>query len=1291
MTSHPSSPGTMRARISAEDIVLYANRALAVYLGVSKEELIGTPLEVLAGCCEGEMAACFQRPEGGRQSNRLVADASGRVFEIRTSSESGVLDIILDEVTTAAAVSGVLAGVTGTLVDDLNEEELRTVRQPEKRYITIGFTLLREMNAFAEKLPPGEVRQVVDSFLEEAADATIEAGCTVGSVSGESITGIYGAPRHFLDHPLRAVKAACDILRKGAALHAGFTLQGRELPPCSIGLWTGETVIGTFGSGVSRHYGALGSPVELAGRLARLARPGEILLPEHTLTHLLRVLPEGWSHLRAESENGPDLSDFQWVGDEIVPVPDHLRKILYLVGPSIEDNPDGAEYIMEYLWALRVEGRGGAVPILRVWRPAAVGDGLELGSDNVVASSPVETLGKYKLHEVIGTGGMGRVWRGTDRFGNNVAIKVLHGQGTPAESQIRRFRREAEVMARLAHRNICRVFEMNEFEGMLYIAMEYVDGLTLSDLLYAENTSSSSTPRNAPDLGTLIRSLRDEKSARDSLVRESPAGPEDAGATEEPAPERPEETLVLPVEQTLKIFLGVCEAVQFAHEHGVLHRDLKPGNILLREDGEPLVADFGLAKLSSDDGTQSLSLSGHVVGTLENMPPEQAESSKDVDERADVYALGTILYQMLTGRRHFRATGNIVNDAQLLKTHEPPRLRQFNPKIDPDLEIITLKALRNNPDARYRSVSALRADVERFRRGEVITAKPVSAVDLVRKLVRRNRAVTAVTLAAIVLITATVVGAVWSLTNQLAREQSARREAEEARREAETHKGFAEEKRKEAEAKEQAADEERRRAEALLAQKEAAEKEAEAARARSEVLRAETEAERELRLEAERRASAKDDLLASTQQQIADMEAATRARDGVRPDEQVPAFSRPRDFAPRDREAAFAARRALGEAMSILNFEMSPFELQSSERNPQRILDRLSRAIDLVSASLLVEPRFAPAWVMQGRLYLGALEFARAEAAFERAAQLRGNDPGIEGDDDVPGLRDLASGLATGTQTDPARAATLLEASSNPGDQAAGRLMAFFAGKTALPRRSNPMDSPLGRTPRAPELALEVMVANNLGTPPRLESDPLDPSAETSSLRIEGGAANLAALKGLPIKRVEAPGASELDWETLGTFPLESLDITGATLGSIPATLRSGPRIRTLLLGDSRITSLEAARRMPQLETLDLSSAEVRDLSPLVNCRRLRYLDVSGADRAGLRVLLNLPLESLTISPLLITDKDSLNALRGHRTLRSLRTPADPETHLPAAFWKKWDAGAYNVSHGPGENPPDGP
>ena len=211
----------------------------------------------------------------------------------------------------------------------------------------------------------------------------------------------------------------------------------------------------------------------------------------------------------------------------------------------------------------------------------------------------------------------------------------------------------------------------------------------------------------------------------------------------------------------------MCDAVQFAHEHGVLHRDLKPGNILLREDGEPLVADFGLAKLKSSEGSRRSHLTGHVVGTLENMAPEQAESSKDVDERADVYSIGTILYQMLTGRRHFEATGNIVNDGQALKTHEPGRLRTFNAQIHPDLEIITLKALRNDPAERYRNVAALRADIDHYRRGEVISAKPVSLVDLLKKLVVRNKVVSGVIGASVFVIVSGALVSIYFLNARL--------------------------------------------------------------------------------------------------------------------------------------------------------------------------------------------------------------------------------------------------------------------------------------------------------------------------------------------------------------------------------------------------------------------------------------------------------------------------------------------------------------------------------------------
>ena len=1252
------------ARISPEDIVIYANAALADYLRASKQDLIGTPLEVLASRCGGELSSCFSRSDSVRNTNRLVTDDDGRVFEAKSYSESGVLDIVLDEVTTAETIGGELSTASGVPFDSLTEEELRTARQPERRYLSVGFTMLRDVNAMTERLPPMEARLIVDSFLEEAVDAIMETGGTVGSTSGNSILGIFGAPRNFLDHPLRAVKAACATMQKSSSLHDGFHREGKEILPCSCGIWTGETLVGTLGGGPSRHYTALGPSVELSEKLCRLARPGEILVPEHTLTHLLRVLPEGWSHFRAITETEPDLSDFQWTGDEIEPLPEPLRRIIFLVGPGVDQDTSQAEFSFDYLWSLKVPGRDTATPILRVVRTSAIGDSIELRGDNVIAAQTAQILGKYRLLEVLGTGGMGRVWRAVDRFGNNVAIKVLHSHESVTEAQLKRFRREAEIMARLPHRNICRVYEMNEFEGIQYIAMEYVDGLSLADLIFG-GKDSSQVSQGAVDLPTLIRSLRSERLHK----AEDP----EAAAEEEQARAKSKTSRVLPVQQSLSIVLRVCEAIQFAHEHGVLHRDLKPGNILLREDGEPLVADFGLAKINTPDGSQSLSVSGHVVGTLENMPPEQAESSKDVDERADVYAMGTILFQMLTGKRHFEATGNIVTDAQALRTHEPPRLRSINPKLDVDLEIITLKALRNDPSRRYQSVSALRADLERYRRGEVITAKPVSALDLARKIVQRNRAAAAISAVSLAVIIGMVVVAVWSLSRQLATETAARKESDELRSEAEGHKLLAEEKRLEAESKEHIATEQLQRIKDLLAEKQAAEDAVIAARASTQLAQAETEAERGLREKAERERAEQENLVQQTKKQIEEIQSAVA---------EVP--EPPPSFEPkpqRDPAAMAAAQRAVSEALTIFHLELSPFELQRYEKNPDRVIQLLSRALDLVSGTLCSHPQFRDAWMLKGRLHLAAMEYPSAVTAFSKAEEItakdRTNKRHADSDDDATAMRTFAGNLSTTGSSRVNETTDALLRSDSPQDHAAGSILRFLSSKPALVKSGLQKDSPLGREPGSSELALTLMLDNNLEQAPIVSGNRTSPGGISATL--VGNAANLSALRGAPVNALTLQNCATVDWETLTTLPIENLDLSDSPIESLPPSPRSFLRLRSLNLTNTHIRSLEALRMMPQLETLNLAGSFVSDLSPLLNCRRLRNLDLSATNPSSLRILLTLPLESLTLSPLRITDKASLMAIRGHRTLRSLRTPEDPPTHAPLLFWQKLENGHYDM------------
>lgn len=1252
----------MMARISPDDIVLYANRALAGYLRVPKEDLIGSPLETLAARVQGEIATCFARPETGRQANRLVTDAAGRVFELKTNSEGGVLDIVLDEVTHGDEFSLELSALTGTPVDLLNEDELRTARQPERRFMTVSHARLDSLMHLAERLAPMEIRLMVNSFAEEAADAVLETGCTVHHVGGGAVEGLFGAPRYFADHALRAVRAACRQIARSNELRQGFFRQGKEMPPMSCGIWTGETFVGTLGSSGALQYAAVGEPVELAEKLSRLARPGEVLLPEFTLRQLLKNLPDGWEFLRAESESEPDLSDFHWTGDEIAGLPDQFVRGVWLIGPGVSREASQVEFYLDYLWALRVAGHDEPVPILRLVRPDAVGESFELNAENVVAPQFSQMLGKYRLLEVIGTGGMGKVWKAKDRYGNVVAIKVLHTNEATSDAQLRRFRREAEIMARLPHRNICRVFEMSEFEGIHFLVMEFVDGLTLADLLYERTAAESAgTTQRAPDLRSLIQTLRIERSTR----------PEETTEGQEQRAPRQKITRILPTEQTLSIFLKVCEAVQFAHEHGVLHRDLKPGNILLREDGEPLVADFGLAKLESEGG-HSLSVTGHVVGTLENMSPEQAESSKSVDERADVFSLGTILFQMLTGRRHFEASGNIVADAQTLQTHEPPRPRAFNPKLDSDLEIIVLKALRNSPVERYRSVAALHADLERYRRGEVISARPVSALELARKLVLRNRAISAVVATSVLIMLAGSAAAFWKITERAEAAEQARRASEEARGAAERALQDAEVQRRtareaEAVARQRQAEAEsgRRDLERALMDVSLAREAEQKAHKLAQGLREETASEREAR---ERADAALRDAEARAQ---ASEERATRLENQQTPPESTGSSQHSRDDPRVER-----ARRSMADAMRTFHMELSPYELSRSQNNPDSIVRRVATAQDAVSSALLVDPAFPPGWLLKGRLHLALLETAAAAEAFSMAAQaaerrrMDGSPDFLLGEDPTR-LVAIATSAGALSSDRFGKAAILVRETGDSADQVVSDVLRFLSDKPVA-KRSVLGDYPTGREPALAEAALSLLAKN--GGQGRL-------ALEGSFLTVSGfeNLSDLTPLRSAGLRRLRIEGARQVDWLALAAMPLEVLEFGESPIDGVPANTRGFAKLRQLNLRNSSVAEVTFVRGMPLLESLDISNTGVADLNPLGACRRVRSLDISRLSATNLRALLFVPLERLTLSPMLVADRAGLESLRGHRTLRVLRTPDDPDDQPAAEFWRRFDSGEYET------------
>jgi WD40 repeat protein len=326
------------------------------------------------------------------------------------------------------------------------------------------------------------------------------------------------------------------------------------------------------------------------------------------------------------------------------------------------------------------------------------------GQDGGATTAPLGTVryfGDYELVAEVARGGMGVVYRARQVSLNRVvALKMILAGQLASEQDVRRFRAEAEAAAQLDHPGIVPIHEIGEHDGQHYFSMGFVEGTSLAERLAAGPIE----PRAAAE-----------------LVRQ------------------------------------VAESVQFAHEHGVIHRDLKPGNILLDETGWPRVTDFGLAKRI--EGDSGLTATGQVMGTPSYMPPEQAGGrTRAVGPAADVYAMGAVLYSLVTGRPPFQAASAIDTLLQVME-QEPVPVRQLNAAVPKDLETICLKCLEKEPKRRYGSAQELAEELERFLDGRPILARPISARERAVKWARRRPAIAGLT-AAVALVSLIAVGGI---------------------------------------------------------------------------------------------------------------------------------------------------------------------------------------------------------------------------------------------------------------------------------------------------------------------------------------------------------------------------------------------------------------------------------------------------------------------------------------------------------------------------------------------------
>jgi eukaryotic-like serine/threonine-protein kinase len=299
-----------------------------------------------------------------------------------------------------------------------------------------------------------------------------------------------------------------------------------------------------------------------------------------------------------------------------------------------------------------------------------------------VSDSLIDTLfdGRYRIQRKLGAGGMADVYLAEDQeLGRRVAIKILNSRHGNDDQFIERFRREAKNAAALNHPNIVSIYDRGEAEDTYYIAMEFLDGRTLKELIIGRGAA--------------------------------------------------------PTNVAIEYARQILSALRFAHRHGIVHRDIKPHNVLVDGEGRVKVTDFGIARA----GTSQMTETGSIVGTAQYLSPEQARGG-EVDPRSDLYSLGVVLYELLTGKTPFDGETPVeIAMKHLSTTPKPPS--KLRPDVPRDLDMVVMRALAKNPDERYQTADEMEADLERVARGARVSA---TTSDTATQVLRRPAAAAAV-------------------------------------------------------------------------------------------------------------------------------------------------------------------------------------------------------------------------------------------------------------------------------------------------------------------------------------------------------------------------------------------------------------------------------------------------------------------------------------------------------------------------------------------------------------------
>jgi serine/threonine-protein kinase len=489
----------------------------------------------------------------------------------------------------------------------------------ERRPVTVLFSDLKAHTAFKEgSEDPKEVLRRVNHSLSRQAELVERYGGQVDKFVGDRMMAIFKGE----DKVWPAIRCAISIQHlldsdgDKAALVPG------------IGVSTGDAVFGAVGSSNRLDYSLLGRAVHVAGRLADEALPGDVLLSHEAYSKVQdRASAEALAPLKLQGI------------DEAVPI------------YSLSTGTIRQQQIASARTASGTSSTNAATLVEGVSEKAAL---------TLSSLEPGTVLGRrYEIRRVLGSGGMGMVFQAHDRdLDEPVALKILRPEIASMDPQIlERFKTEIRVARRIAHRNVVRTYDFGDADGIKFISMELIQGMTLKQLFRSKGA--------------------------------------------------------LPLGVGLQIAKQAAAGLVAAHDMGVVHRDVKPHNIMLTPQSDVKIMDFGIVRDTTKSEGSGMTQTGTIMGTPDYMSPEQAMGRGDLDHRSDVYSFGVVLYEMFTGALPFRGESPIAIAMKHIQ-EEPQAPRAVNPKMPPELESIIQRAMRKPPESRYPRMADLLADLYRL-------------------------------------------------------------------------------------------------------------------------------------------------------------------------------------------------------------------------------------------------------------------------------------------------------------------------------------------------------------------------------------------------------------------------------------------------------------------------------------------------------------------------------------------------------------------------------------------------